>query len=103
MTTTTQTTVRRLEGRRSVVVAASVGGGFHAVDLLDLDEWSQIHRITTVDTLTTMRVAARAMISPLGRLGPPHDIATAVALLACDDGSYLTGQAINVTGGMIMH
>lgn len=71
MTTTTQTTVRRLEGRRSVVVAASVGGGFHAVDLLDLDERSQIHRINTVGTRTTMRVAARAMIPRSGASARP--------------------------------
>lgn len=34
------------------------------------------------------------------RIGTPDDIAAAVAFLASDDASYMTGQAINVCGGM---
>jgi len=41
--------------------------------------------------------------SPLWRLGTCADVAGVAAFLASPDGSYLTGQAINVTGGMIMH
>ena len=37
---------------------------------------------------------------PLGRMGTPEDIARAVAFLASDDGSYITGQVIQVDGGM---
>lgn len=48
------------------------------------------------------QVAAWTAKSPLGRLGQPDDVASAVAFLASDDGSYMTGQAINVTGGMCM-
>lgn len=48
-------------------------------------------------------VARWTSASPLGRLGRPDDIAGAVAFLAGPDAGYLTGQAINVTGGMIMH
>lgn len=39
---------------------------------------------------------------PLGRLGNPEDIAAAVAYLASDDASYVTGQTIHVNGGMYM-
>ena len=38
--------------------------------------------------------------SPLGRLATPADVASAVAHLASDDAAYVTGEAINVTGGM---
>lgn len=52
------------------------------------------------DTRSPDQVAAWASMSPLGRLGDPADVAGAVAFLAGEDGSYLTGQALNVTGGM---
>ena len=41
--------------------------------------------------------------SPLGRLGEPSDVASVALFLATSDSDYLTGQAINVTGGMVMH
>jgi len=39
---------------------------------------------------------------PLGRLEEPEDVANLVAFLASEDGDYILGQAINVTGGMIL-
>lgn len=39
---------------------------------------------------------------PLGRIGNPAEVASAVAFLASSESSYLTGQAINVTGGQLM-
>jgi 3-oxoacyl-[acyl-carrier protein] reductase len=36
----------------------------------------------------------------LGRFGRPADVANVVAFLASDDGDYITGQTINVDGGM---
>ena len=45
----------------------------------------------------------RAGTIPIGRLGMPDDIANAVAFLASNDASYMTGQAINVTGGLWLH
>lgn len=41
--------------------------------------------------------------SPLGRLAEPSDVANMAVFLASDDASYCTGQAMNVTGGMVMH
>ncbi|MBK8789379.1 MAG: 3-oxoacyl-ACP reductase FabG [Holophagaceae bacterium] len=39
---------------------------------------------------------------PLGRMGTPADIASAVAFLASDEASYITGQVLSVNGGMLM-
>ena len=40
---------------------------------------------------------------PLGRLATPEDVAVVAAFLASDQAEYITGQAINVAGGTIMH
>jgi 3-oxoacyl-[acyl-carrier protein] reductase len=39
---------------------------------------------------------------PLGRVGSSEDVAGAVAFLASDDASYITGHVLNVNGGMLM-
>ncbi len=39
---------------------------------------------------------------PLGRLGTTDDIARSVAFLASDDASYITGQTLNISGGMVI-
>jgi 3-oxoacyl-[acyl-carrier protein] reductase len=39
---------------------------------------------------------------PLGRIGAPEDVASAVCFLASDEASYITGQVIAVNGGMYM-
>jgi 3-oxoacyl-[acyl-carrier protein] reductase len=38
---------------------------------------------------------------PLGHYGAPEDIANMVAFLASDKAKHITGQAINVDGGMV--
>ena len=39
---------------------------------------------------------------PLGRLGAPEDVASAVLYLASPSGGYLTGQTLHVNGGLYM-
>jgi NAD(P)-dependent dehydrogenase (short-subunit alcohol dehydrogenase family) len=40
---------------------------------------------------------------PLGRFETPEDVAAAVGFLVSDDAGYITGEALNVTGGQTMH
>ena len=71
---------------------------------------------TIVDT--QMRVEAEALnkaqglpdvdtrvktLIPMRRAGLPSDVANVVSFLASDDASYMTGQAINITGGLWMN
>lgn len=54
--------------------------------------------------MTAEEVAAedRSQV-PLGRTGTPQDVAGVALFLASDLSSYMTGQGLNVTGGMTMH
>ena len=45
---------------------------------------------------------ASAVQIPLGHFGKPEDIAKTVAFLASDDAAYITGQVIQVDGGMVI-
>ena len=39
---------------------------------------------------------------PLKRMGKAEEVANVVSFLANDESSYITGQVINVDGGMVM-
>jgi len=54
-------------------------------------------------TRTEEEVAGWAAKSPLGRLQSVEEVAAVVCWLASNEASACTGQAINVTGGMVMH
>jgi meso-butanediol dehydrogenase/(S,S)-butanediol dehydrogenase/diacetyl reductase len=53
-------------------------------------------------TMEQFLAAMRTRI-PLGRPGMPEDTAAAVAFLASDDARYITGEAMNVSGGEEQH
>ena len=59
--------------------------------------------IRTAMTEKLPELAKEAMLRnvPLGRPGEPEDVAKAVAFLAGDNASYVTGQTLAVCGGMI--
>ena len=52
----------------------------------------------TVDAVREEYVA----LTPLGRLEEPKDVADAVVFLASDAARFITGEALNVTGGVRM-
>jgi NAD(P)-dependent dehydrogenase (short-subunit alcohol dehydrogenase family) len=62
---------------------------------MEMPEGSVIKMV--VDTSIESRILK------LSRVGVPEDIAGAVTFLASDDASYMTGQALNVCGGMEVH
>jgi NAD(P)-dependent dehydrogenase (short-subunit alcohol dehydrogenase family) len=39
---------------------------------------------------------------PMARIGDPADVANLAVFLASSESSYMTGQAINITGGQLM-
>jgi len=41
-------------------------------------------------------------IIPMGRFGQPADVAGAIRFLCSEDAAYITGQVLNVNGGMYM-
>ena len=49
------------------------------------------------------RADSWSALSPLGRLAEPGDVARAALFLASSDSDYLTGDALNVSGGMLLH
>jgi len=53
--------------------------------------------------MTPQEVQAEMVsLTPLGRIEEPEDVADVVAFLASDDARFMTGQAVNVTGGARM-
>ena len=55
-------------------------------------------RLTAAMTDGAKKILAERVL--LGRLGDPMDIAHAALFLASDESSYITGQVINVNGGL---
>ncbi|MCK9536863.1 MAG: 3-oxoacyl-[acyl-carrier-protein] reductase [Bacilli bacterium] len=61
-----------------------------------------------IDTKMTQQLDSRFIEQiinsiPLGKQGLPADVANLVAFLASDLSDYITGQVINVDGGMVMY
>jgi len=46
---------------------------------------------------------AREKSVPLGRMEKPQDVANVIAFLCTDRAGYMTGQALSVDGGLVMH
>jgi 3-oxoacyl-[acyl-carrier protein] reductase len=54
------------------------------------------------DKMTDQAKESLTRLIPLGNLGQPKDVAKAALFLASDMSEYITGQVINVCGGMVM-
>jgi NAD(P)-dependent dehydrogenase (short-subunit alcohol dehydrogenase family) len=82
----------------------AINPGFFATNLRDDDA---THRSKKAGiTVEEFRKDEYKMLSasvPLKRMGKVEDIADVVYFLVSDQSQYMTGQAINVTGGTLMH
>lgn len=82
----TKTIARELASRN--ITCNAVAPGFIATSMTD-----------------KMTEEARQTLSssiPLGRLGLPDDVASAVAYLASEEAAYVTGHVLNVSGGLLI-
>lgn len=52
--------------------------------------------------LTPRDLGALEEETPLGRIGAPEEVAQAIIFLASDRASFITGQVLNVDGGMVI-
>ena len=82
----TRSTAREVASRNITCNAVAAG-------VIDTDIWQGVPEAA---------IAAMLQMIPAGRKGTPEDIAEAVAFLASDAASYITGQVLNVDGGMVM-
>jgi 3-oxoacyl-[acyl-carrier protein] reductase len=58
---------------------------------------------TDMTEVLSDKVKEKLLVSvPLRKLGSPEDVANLAGFLASDNASYITGQVINVDGGMVM-
>jgi 3-oxoacyl-[acyl-carrier protein] reductase len=82
----TRSTAREVASRNITCNAIAAG-------VVDTDIWQGVPQ-----------AAIDAMLEriPAGRKGTPDDIAEAAAFLASDAASYITGQVLNVDGGLVM-
>jgi hypothetical protein len=53
-------------------------------------------------TMPAEKAASFGQQTPLSRAGQPKELAPAFVLLASDDGSYISGAVVPVTGGQAM-
>jgi 3-oxoacyl-[acyl-carrier protein] reductase len=82
----TRTTAREVASRNITCNAIAAG-------VIDTDIWQGVPQAA---------MDAMLQLIPAGRKGMPADIANAVAFIASDAASYITGQVLNVDGGMVM-
>jgi NAD(P)-dependent dehydrogenase (short-subunit alcohol dehydrogenase family) len=70
------------------------------VGLIQTDQWVRGHAQENKGRTLDEYLAEMAARVPMGRIGTAEEFANMVLFLASDAGSYVTGTAINVDGGM---
>lgn len=91
------------------VMAAELGGTGVRVNAIcpgqimtDLERWRFGLEATFLNSTVEARIEEMCKTIPLKRIGEPEEVANLAAFLASDASSYMTGQAVNVTGGQLM-
>jgi NAD(P)-dependent dehydrogenase (short-subunit alcohol dehydrogenase family) len=93
----TKVMARELAGSNIRVNAVCPG-----VITTDFTRWRFDLEARILNSTKEEREAEMVQTIPLGRLGSSEEVANLVAFLASSQSSYMTGQAINVTGGQLM-
>ena len=92
--------------RSAALAFASQGINVNAVcpGVVDTPITQRIHKVRANVLGITPEESLARMISriPLGRIESPDDVANAVSFLCSPDAAYITGQSLNVCGGMEM-
>jgi len=70
--------------------------------MTDLEAWRFDLEAQFMGTTAKDQEEEMCKTIPLNRIGSPGEVAKLVAYLASDEASYITGQAMNVTGGQLM-
>ena len=68
----------------------------------DLEKWRFGLEAQFFDSTIEEREKEMCKSIPLGRIGSPDEVGDLVVFLASDRAAYMTGQAINITGGQLM-
>jgi len=99
----------KLGEKRMVVYSASKGAviGFTKAFSVEMGRFNiRVNAVCPGVTMTPMtagyskeQIEKSSKFYPLGRLGQPEDIAAMITFLASDQTSWVTGQAISVSGG----
>jgi NAD(P)-dependent dehydrogenase (short-subunit alcohol dehydrogenase family) len=100
------TSVTRAAGMALTKVLSNEGAAHNVlvnavlVGLIQTDQWVRGHAKENKGRTMEEYLAEMAVRVPLGRIGTAEEFANMILFLASDAGSYVTGTAINVDGGM---
>jgi len=100
------TSVTRAAGMALTKVLSNEGAAHNVlvnavlVGLIQTDQWVRGHAKENKGRTIEEYLAEMAVRVPLGRIGTAEEFANMILFLASDAGSYVTGTAINVDGGM---
>ncbi len=82
----------------------AINPGFFATNLRDEDATERAKKAgITIEEFRTDEYKKLLTMIPLKRMGKVEDIANVIFFLVSDQSDYMTGQAINITGGHLMH